>query len=173
MNGTTFVSGAIVLSYPSWIATNVGDFDGDGKDDLVWSNGATGETALWLMNGTSMKAGAIVVAEPGWFVSHVADLDGDGRSDLVWEKYAAEYPITTHAWLMNGLAMTAGGPLPVSDVLSTVVGDFDGDGRDDLIDLRIDGDTGFGIFTLWLMDGLSIKVSAPLLRTDEWYLPFP
>jgi hypothetical protein len=58
-------------------------------------------------------------------------------------------------------------------VLSTVVGDFDGDGRDDLIDLRIDGDTGFGIFTLWLMDGLSIKVSAPLLRTDEWYLPFP
>ncbi|HYR27718.1 MAG TPA: hypothetical protein VEU30_04595, partial [Thermoanaerobaculia bacterium] len=29
-----------------------GDFNGDGKSDLVWRNTATGQTVVWLMNGT-------------------------------------------------------------------------------------------------------------------------
>ena len=41
---------------PQWKSTAVGDFDGDGKSDLVWRNATTGETALWLMNGIATAA---------------------------------------------------------------------------------------------------------------------
>jgi hypothetical protein len=33
--------------------SNVADFNGDGKADLVWRNATTGDTSMWLMNGTT------------------------------------------------------------------------------------------------------------------------
>jgi hypothetical protein len=35
-----------------------GDFNGDGKSDILWREGPTGATYLWLMNGFSASAGA-------------------------------------------------------------------------------------------------------------------
>jgi hypothetical protein len=34
-----------------WRRTLPGDFNGDGKADLVWRNTATGQHAIWLMDG--------------------------------------------------------------------------------------------------------------------------
>jgi hypothetical protein len=37
----------------------VGDFDGDGRDDILLRDRISGATALWLMDGTAVKwAGA-------------------------------------------------------------------------------------------------------------------
>jgi len=30
----------------------VGDFNGDGRADILWRNSSTGENYVWLMNGT-------------------------------------------------------------------------------------------------------------------------
>jgi hypothetical protein len=35
----------------------VGDFDGNGKSDIVWQNNTTGEADVWLMNGISVASG--------------------------------------------------------------------------------------------------------------------
>ncbi len=32
---------------------HTGDFNSDGKSDLVWRNSVTGEIVIWLMDGTS------------------------------------------------------------------------------------------------------------------------
>jgi FG-GAP repeat len=32
-----------------------GDFNGDGKADIVWQNTSTGERAIWIMNGTTLQ----------------------------------------------------------------------------------------------------------------------
>jgi hypothetical protein len=31
----------------------VGDFNGDGKADILWRNGSAGQVEIWLMNGTT------------------------------------------------------------------------------------------------------------------------
>ena len=33
----------------------VGDYDGDGKSDLLWRNSSTGENYLYPMDGTTVK----------------------------------------------------------------------------------------------------------------------
>ena len=38
-----------------WGIAGTGDFDGDGKSDLLWHNGGTGATELWEMNGSPSR----------------------------------------------------------------------------------------------------------------------
>jgi hypothetical protein len=85
-----------------------GDFNGDGKADLLWKNNDDGSTAIWLMNGTSTLAAAVVESDPAWKVMRITDLDGDGKSDLVWRNMSTG---ATRAWLMNGVAASAQGTL--------------------------------------------------------------
>jgi hypothetical protein len=64
------------------------DFNGDGKDDLIWSNSQTGQLAIWDMNGTVISpanTGAIFVTiNPVWKIMGVADINADGQPDLLW-----------------------------------------------------------------------------------------
>jgi len=49
---------------------STGDFDGDGKADILWRNSSSGLNAIWLMNGTSSTAQVFIttVADPNWQV---------------------------------------------------------------------------------------------------------
>ena len=62
MNGTTF-TGTVVnlptLSNTQFHIDAVGDFDKDGKNDIVWRNYSTGVTAIWIMNGTTFSGKVI------------------------------------------------------------------------------------------------------------------
>ena len=59
MNGTNPIAGALVGANPgpSWTEIGTGDFNGDGKSDILWQN-ANGQVAIWEMNGTNPIAGA-------------------------------------------------------------------------------------------------------------------
>ena len=55
MNGST-VGEQRLLTIPAvpdlrWKVRGVGDANGDGRADLLWQNGATGELAAWFLNG--------------------------------------------------------------------------------------------------------------------------
>ena len=56
MNGATITSSGAVftLADPNWKVAGTGDYDGDGKSDLLWRNDVTGENYLWFMNGTRL-----------------------------------------------------------------------------------------------------------------------
>ena len=47
----------------------VGDYNADGKSDLLWRNAATGATTLWLMNGNSFSSFATLITDPTWLLS--------------------------------------------------------------------------------------------------------
>ena len=81
------------------------DFDGDGRQDLLWRNQATGHIAAWRMTGLSTPARAILLADPAWRVVATPDLDGDGKTDLIWHN---ERTGRFAGWLMNGLAIFLG-----------------------------------------------------------------
>ncbi|MCB2187321.1 MAG: VCBS repeat-containing protein [Deltaproteobacteria bacterium] len=116
------------------------DFDGDGVDDLVWADPATGRVSLALMDATGPRETLDLgtLSDRNWRIFEVRDLDGDGGPDLVWWN-----PITREVsfWLLTGATVTARpvvGRAPEGASLAGV-GEFDGDGRLDLAWRRADG----------------------------------
>jgi hypothetical protein len=48
----------------SWDLCGTGDYNGDGKTDMLWRNNVTGDVALWIMDGTSFQQGFIFSTIP-------------------------------------------------------------------------------------------------------------
>jgi hypothetical protein len=53
---------------PSEIVVRLDDFNANATADVVWHNGATSETVIWLMNGTAPTAGYLLSNDPNWSV---------------------------------------------------------------------------------------------------------
>jgi sRNA-binding regulator protein Hfq len=134
----------------------VGDFDGDGKADILWRNDATGDVAIFLMNGLTIADSRVVTTiNSAWSIVGAGDFDGDGKTDILWHNAATgEVAI----FLMNGSAILG------SRVVSTInpawsivgVGDFDGDGKADILWRNM----GTGDNAVFLMDGFHLTGSA-------------
>jgi hypothetical protein len=118
-------------SVPSSVA--VGDFNGDGKQDL-----AVATTSVSVLLGTGggsfgAKTDFNVGSDP-WSVA-VGDFDGDGRQDLAVANGNSPGTVsvllntgTSPSFPTTGTLSSAGG-----DPHSVAVGDFNGDGRQDLV----------------------------------------
>jgi FG-GAP-like repeat/FG-GAP repeat len=122
-----------------WYVVATGDFNGDGKPDLVWQNDAR-QVAVWYMGGAqgnTLLWGDWLSSSgvPGWRVVSTGDFNGDGKPDLVWQNDARQVAV----WYMGG---PQGNTFLWWDWLSStgvtawrVVGtsDFNGDGKPDLV----------------------------------------
>lgn len=150
---------------PGAILAATGDFDGDGKADLVWHNPTTGEVRIWTLDGATRTgdfAVGYVDTGPGWKLAGVGDFDGDGKLDILW------FSATTGSvkiWPMQGVSRRMLNGRPVEVVLEPKVtpgtgwtiagvGDIDNDGISDIIWWnQIDGRVNH-----WLMtSSMSVK----------------
>jgi hypothetical protein len=148
-----------------WKLAGVGDFDGDGKADILWRHSASGEIYIWFMQGTSIvreREGPLrTVANMSWEVKGVGDLDGDGRADIVWRNASTG---ENYAYLMNGLSVAKEGYLntvPDANWQIAAVGDYDGDGKADILWRNL----ATGHNYLYPMDGLAIRPADGYLRS--------
>jgi translation initiation factor IF-1 len=140
MDGTTILPGSGPLpkvADTNWAVVGTGDFDGDGRCDILWRHQINGSNSMWLMDGTTMlPASGLLpeVADTNWAVVGTRDFDGDGRCDILWRHQVTG---KNSIWLMDGTSTLPGtGPLPkVRNTNMKVVGtgDFDGDGRCDIV----------------------------------------
>ena len=67
----------------SWHVEGTGDFNDDGKSDIVLQN-SNGSVAVWEMNGGQIsQSGVVANPGPSWHVEGTGDFNGDGKSDIV------------------------------------------------------------------------------------------
>jgi hypothetical protein len=74
MNGLDYVDGLLItpsrVSDTNWKIAAAGDFNGDGKADLIWQHQLSGMLAAWLMNGYHAMDSVLLipdtVADTGW-----------------------------------------------------------------------------------------------------------
>ena len=128
-------AGAVVPT--DWKIAGTGDFNGDGRTDILWRHDG-GTVTDWL--GTESggfannHANAGAAAAIDWHVVGTGDFNGDGRDDILWRNDTG--------MLKEWLGTPTGGFTPNdANVLSQVAldwfvagtGDFNGDGRDDIL----------------------------------------
>ena len=72
----------VTLSFISYS----GDFNGDGRQDILWRNTQTGEVRIWYMNGSTLLSNNYVATVGlDWKIAGIGDFNGDGISDILWE----------------------------------------------------------------------------------------
>jgi FG-GAP-like repeat len=159
MNGGAIASQAVIGNPGSeWVVAEVGDMNGDGKDDIVFRRNSDGAMYVWFMNGLAIQS-AVPLTNPvsatTWPVVRMGDFNGDGKSDFVWRDINGD----TWIWFMNGStiasAMQVGNPGPAWNIHA--IGDFNGDGKSDLVWRHTDGS-----IYLWIMNGAAVTSYLPI-----------
>ncbi len=157
-------SGNLPLVDPSWSVAGIGDFNGDGKADILWRN-TNGLNFIWHLDGTQIVNGGVTVSSFGalptfdntWSFAGVGDFNGDGKSDVLLRNQNG----TNYIWHLDGTNLAGGnvaiptsGNLPLVDPSWSVVGmgDFNGDGKADILWRNTTNNLNF----IWHLDGTQI-----------------
>jgi hypothetical protein len=152
---------------PAWHVISAGDFDGNGKADILWQHN-DGTAAVWLMDGLNVVKTAAVGANPGtaWNVIDAGDFNADGKADILWQHDNGMAAI----WLMDGTNVLAtagvgGNPGPTWNAVRA--GDVNGDGKSDILWQNDNGAAG-----IWLMDGFNVLAAATVGDNPgpQWHL---
>jgi hypothetical protein len=149
--GTKLSTSGALATNPgaAWKVLATGDFNADGKSDIVLQNG--GQVAVWLMNGTTQLAGSGTVATTvpaGFGFVGTGDFNGDGKSDILLQNTSTGQ---LDIWFMNGDTLTSDGVVaanPGASWKAVATGDFDGDGKADIVLQNTNGQAA-----VWLMNG--------------------
>jgi hypothetical protein len=68
----------------AWTIAATGDFNGDGKSDILWRN-TNGEAVIWFSNGTSVTSSQDLGNVPTtWSIAGTGDYNGDATTDILW-----------------------------------------------------------------------------------------
>jgi hypothetical protein len=139
----------------NWKLCGTGDFNKDGKVDIVWSNVDTAHNCVWYMDGTTFAGYAQLPdgSTTDWVLGGVGDFDRDGNPDLIWNNVADG---RNGVWYLDGVQlkgidiMTTGANV---DWKLCGTGDFNNDGHVDLVWRNtIDGRNA-----VWYMDGVELS----------------
>ncbi len=128
---------------------HIGDFNGDGKDDIFRYRESISGADVFLSTGNAFKhdgswtPASVNFNHGGW---HIGDFNGDGKDDIfryVAGESGADMFLSTGAffdhdgsWTPAGVSFNRGG---------WHIGDFNGDGKDDIFRYK-DGESGADVF---------------------------
>jgi hypothetical protein len=174
MNGTTR-TGYANLPYnvsdaSGWKFAGNGDFNRDGKTDIVWHHGVNGTTQVWYMDGLTRLSWAnlsnTVPLSSGWVFAGADDFNYDGKTDIMWHNGSTGY---TQVWYLNdSLGLIAWPNLAPGNLVTDAsgwrlagTGDFNRDGRTDVIWRH----GASGTMQFWYLDGVNLASWANLPYT--------
>ena len=125
-----------------WQVAGIGDFNGDGRDDILW-RGGNGSVTAYLADSFGAfaynSAAGIAPAPGNWQIVGIGDFNGDNRDDIVWRSDIGE----VGTWLANANGSFTANNAQVVMVPTAWhiadVGDLNGDNIDDLLWRHDDG----------------------------------
>jgi FG-GAP-like repeat/Phosphate-induced protein 1 conserved region len=150
-----------------------GDFDGDGKSDLLWRDASSRNVLIWYMNGSTVEQ-TFSTGITAQLVRGIGDIDGDGHADLVYSPTSATpglYSTQLDVAYFKSRGTYGGdnafGSLPNSQWRVEQISDANADGRAEIyVRNRQTGE--FGMW--WITSGtphLNNYVSIDTPRLDE------
>jgi hypothetical protein len=87
-----------------WSVVGIGDFDGNGSDDLLFRNSSTGAVAIWFVtNGVVTSSASLGTVAAAWSIDLTGDFNNNGKSDIVWTHSSGARLI----WFMNGATIAS------------------------------------------------------------------
>jgi hypothetical protein len=161
---------------PSWRVRGVDDFDGDGQNDLVFWNEATGAVVFWLMDGVTRRGvpvalGGAPTLATNWDLAATGDFNADAKPDLVWRNRDSQRIVI---WTMNGTTRTgtlSPSPDHAVDANWAIVAalDYNGDGWRDLLWYNVTT----GKLVLWYLNGSAVRLNGqfvvpPAAGDNNW-----
>jgi hypothetical protein len=114
MDGPNLVSAAFLNPYwidPLWRIVGTGDFNDDGKTDIVWQFVAPGQfddgrVHIWLMDGIDRLQGVniSILGDPRWRAFGTGDYNGDKKTDVLFQFKATLSSVggPVGVWYLNG-----------------------------------------------------------------------
>lgn len=120
---------------PNVIWIELGDINGDGRDDLVMSSSSQSDFIIFVQNAQGQLEAAANSPFPGSRSQErftIADVNGDGRNDLISIDDADRELNVYLQDAQGGLAAAPYSPIPTQPSRELVVGDLNGDGFNDV-----------------------------------------
>lgn len=159
---------------PLWKLCCTGDFNRDGRDDLLWWHEARDEVAVWLLEGTNVLATPTIAERPGreWQAVGAGDFGSvtngvavsarDGHGDIVWQSKETG---AIQLWLMEGIQLRKKvqmvGPTERWRVMAA--GDFGSSPTNSVLDGNLElvmSDRAAGALSIWFFEGLEKRGDA-------------
>ncbi|MGC4069359.1 MAG: protein-glutamine glutaminase family protein [Polyangiaceae bacterium] len=110
----------LVADSSGWTFAGTGDFNRDGRVDVIWRHGQSGTMQFWYLNEVTMNTFAnlpyTVADSSGWHFFAARDVNYDGKLDITWHHGAQG---TIQHWYMDGLTRTSWSNLPYTVAEST------------------------------------------------------
>jgi FG-GAP-like repeat/Lectin C-type domain len=169
LNGATLADSKPITSIAdkNWTMVASADFNGDGKDDLLWRNYSSGENAIWLKDGANLDSFSAAgqkfltqVADTDWKMITAADFNGDGKADILWHNSSNG---DNAVWFMDATSVTNGRYSSDEQFFTSsrrftdtnwemvAAGNFDADNKADIVwRNKVTGENA-----IWLIDGTS------------------
>ena len=142
---------------------NRGDFNGDGKSDILWRNQSQALVSAWFMNGQTRTGSNVTGVVATSRVVGMGDFDGDGTSDVLWQSDSNNF-----VWLWRNKGNGTFDYLPVDFYPAgwTVAGvtDINGDGKTDIV-FRNEAQS---LVSYWLMNGAT-RTGSSTTSVDSIY----
>jgi glycerophosphoryl diester phosphodiesterase len=141
----------------------LGDFDGDGRGDLLWYGPGAADDHLWLGRPSRNFVGVPVTVR-GHYLPLGGDFDGDSRADVLWYGPGGAPDVL---WLGRRGGRFAARTLAVRGDYRPLAGDFNGDGARDVVWYQ----PGPGADVVWFGHGNG-RFSARRVQAPDGAEPF-
>ncbi len=141
-----------------------GDFDGDGRFDILWRHYVDGRNVIWRSGNASTYQVAQAITDAKWKVVGIGDFNADGEDDILWRHMGTGQNVIWKS--ANSTTWQTLTPVTNQAWQVAAVGDFDGDGHADMLWRN----ATTGVNTIWKSGNANTLQLVATVANLDWHI---